>query len=56
MGALYSLLVNRNGLLPLPELIRGRRVGWIHEAIGMHHRGRASPERDDVRSALGVVV
>ena len=57
IGASYRLLVDRSGLLPLPELGRGRRVGWIHETVGMHHRGRASHDRDnDVRSALRVGV
>ena len=57
MGASYSLVVNPSGLRPLPELIQGRRVGWIHETVGMHHRGRSSHDRDDdVRSALGVGV
>ena len=57
MVASYSLVVNPSGLLPLLELIQGRRVGWIHEAVGMHHRGRSSHDRDDdVLSALGVGV
>src|SRR2546428_14004591 len=54
-GGIPEQALNR-GLLPLPELGRGRQVGWIHETIGMHHRGRASHARDDVRSALGVGV